>query len=215
MNIEKTKQILQELPSHVELIAVSKTRTKEEVDEAYHLGCRTFGENKVQELVAKYDPKYTWHLIGHLQRNKVKDAVKYADMIESLDSMRLAQEIEKQCAKIDKVMPVLVEVNISQEENKTGIAYEECINFIKECQQFPHLDIQGLMCVGPLTDDQADIEACFESMHTLFQEAQESFGPSIRILSMGMSDDYELAIKHGSTMVRLGTILFGKRDYTI
>ena len=189
MNIEKTKQILQELPSHVELIAVSKTRTKEEVDEAYHLGCRTFGENKVQELVAKYDPKYTWHLIGHLQRNKVKDAVKYADMIESLDSMRLAQEIEKQCAKIDKGMHGLVEVKISQEENK--------------------------MCVGPLTDNQADIEACFESMHTLFQEAQESFGPSIRILSMGMSDDYELAIKHGSTMVRLGTILFGKRDYTI
>lgn len=215
MNSEKTKQILQELPSHVELIAVSKTRTKEEVDEAYRLGCRTFGENKVQELVAKYDPNYTWHLIGHLQRNKVKDAVKYADMIESLDSIRLAQEIEKQCAKINKVMPVLVEVNISQEENKTGIAYEDCLDFIKECRQFPHLDIQGLMCVGPLTDNQADIEACFESMHTLFQEAQASFGSSIRILSMGMSDDYELAIKHGSTMVRLGTVLFGKRDYTI
>ena len=215
MDKKKLAKVQKDIENKATLVAVSKTRTKEEIEEAYNCGCRIFGENRVQELKDKYDSRYEWHLIGHLQRNKVKDVVPLVSMIESLDSLRLAQEIEKQCAKIDKVMPVLVEVNISQEENKTGIAYEECINFIKECQQFPHLDIQGLMCVGPLTDNQADIEACFESMHTLFQEAQEAFGPSIHILSMGMSDDYELAIKHGSTMVRLGTILFGKRNYTI
>lgn len=215
MNKQKLQQIQKELPEGVTLIAVSKMHTKAEINEAYACGCQIFGENKVQELKDKYNPDYTWHLIGHLQRNKVKDIVPLADMIESLDSYRLAEEIEKQCAKIDKIMPVLVEINISREANKTGILLEEAPVFVKQCMAFPHLDVQGLMCVGPLTEDEEKVEGCFERMHALFVKLQSTYGKEqFRYLSMGMSDDYPLALKHGSNMVRLGSVIFGKRDYT-
>ena len=196
------------------LVAVSKLHTKNEVDEAYHLGCRVFGENKVQELKEKYDPAYTWHMIGHLQRNKVKDVVPLVSMIESLDSLRLAQEIEKQCAKIDKRMPVLVEINISREADKTGILLEEAIGFIKQCMQLPHLDVQGLMCVGPLQHPE-HVEACFEKMNILYRKLQAEYGSDqIRYLSMGMSGDYPIALRYGSNIVRLGTVIFGGRTYS-
>lgn len=214
MNKEKLKQIQKELPDHVTLIAVSKMHTKEEIKEAYQCGCTIFGENKVQEMKDKYHPDYTWHMIGHLQRNKVKDVVPLASMIQSLDSLRLAEEIEKQCAKIDKIMPVLVEVNISRDPGKTGVLLEETPAFVKQCMRLPHLDVQGLMCVGPLTDDEEKIEACFERMHALFNKLQGEYGKEkFHTLSMGMSDDYQLAIKHGSNMVRLGSVIFGKRNY--
>ena len=194
------------------LVAVSKTRTKEEIEEAYNCGCRIFGENRVQELKDKYDSRYEWHLIGHLQRNKVKDVVPLVSMIESLDSLRLAQEIEKECSKINKIMPVLVEVNISREENKTGIYFEECLSFVKNCMKFEHLDIQGLMCVGPLTDDEEHIHECFEKMRVLFQRLQTEYGKDkIKYLSMGMSQDYPIALEHGSNLVRIGSLIFGKR----
>lgn len=213
MDKRKLEEIRKELPANVKLIAVSKTHTKEEIDEAYACGCDTFGENKVQELKEKYDPKYHWHMIGHLQRNKVKDVVKLVDMIQSLDSIRLAEEIEKQCAKIDKIMPVLVEVNISREVNKTGILMEECLSFIKQCQNYPHIDVQGIMCVGPLEHPETT-EECFEKMRVLFHKLQDAYGSEkIHILSMGMSQDYTSAIKYGSTMIRLGTVIFGKRNY--
>lgn len=155
-------------------------------------------------------------MIGHLQRNKVKDVVPLADMIQSLDSLRLAEEIEKQCAKIDKIMPVLIEVNISREANKTGVYMEECPAFVKQCMQYKHLDVQGLMCVGPLDADRDRIEECFERMNILFHKLQSEYGSEqIRYLSMGMSDDYPIALKHGSNMIRLGTVIFGKRNYSI
>lgn len=214
MNKEKLQQIQKELPEHVTLVAVSKMHTKEEIDEAHKLGCTIFGENKVQELKDKYDSAYTWHMIGHLQRNKVKDVVSIASMIQSLDSFRLAQEIEKQCAKIDKIMPVLIEVNISRDPGKTGVLLEETPAFVKQCMRLEHLDVQGLMCVGPLTQDDEKIEACFERMHALYTKLQSEYGKDqFRYLSMGMSDDYPLAIKHGSNMIRLGSIIFGKRNY--
>lgn len=214
MDKKKLAEIKKTLPAHVTLVAVSKTHTKAEVDEAYACGCTVFGENKVQEIKEKYDPAYTWHMIGHLQRNKVKDVVPLVDMIESLDSMRLAEEIEKQCAKIHKVMPVLVEVNISREMNKTGVFIEECSSFIRQCSNLPHLDVQGLMCVGPL-DHPEECEDCFAKMQILFHKLQSEYGSDmIRILSMGMSSDYRLAIAYGSNMVRLGTILFGNRNYS-
>lgn len=214
MNKQKLQQLQQELPDGVSLVAVSKMHTKEEIKEAYDCGCQIFGENKVQELKDKYHPDYTWHLIGHLQRNKVKDVVPLVSMIQSLDSFRLAEEIDKQCAKIDKVMPVLVEINISREANKTGILLEEAPAFVKQCKMFSHLDVQGLMCVGPLTEEDEKIEACFERMHALFIKLQGEYGKEkFKYLSMGMSDDYPLALKHGSNMIRLGSILFGKRDY--
>ena len=215
MNIDVLQKIKASLPSHVTLIAVSKTRTSAEIDEAYQNGCTVFGENKVQEIKAKYNPNYEWHMIGHLQRNKVKDVVPLASMIQSLDSTRLADEIEKQCAKINKVMPVLIEVNISREINKSGISVEELDSFIQYCLQKEHLDVQGLMCVGPLEGDDSDTERCFQQMKQLFDQCKETYGENhFQYLSMGMSDDYEIAIKHGSNMIRLGTIIFGARDYS-
>lgn len=214
MNKEKLREIQAQLPDHVTLIIVSKLHSKEEIDEAYACGCRIFGENKVQELKSKYDPTYEWHMIGHLQRNKVKDVVPLVSMIQSLDSIALAKEIEKQCAKLDKVMPVLIEVNVAQEKSKSGIAYEDCVAFVEACRTFPHLEVQGLMCIGPNCDDEARIATCFQKMQTLFQTLQQCYGAeNIRHLSMGMSDDYPIAIQHGSTMVRLGSIIMGERDY--
>lgn len=214
MNLEILQSIRESIPSNVTLIAVSKTRTSEEIKEAYEHGCTIFGENKVQEIKAKYHPDYTWHMIGHLQRNKVKDVVPLASMIQSLDSERLADEIEKQCAKINKVMPVLIEVNISQETNKSGIKVEELSTFIEKVLTYPHIQLQGLMCVGPLEGDDSDTERCFKEMKVLFDQAKETYGEQyFKYLSMGMSDDYQIAIKHGSNMIRLGTIIFGKRDY--
>ena len=202
----------------ITLIAVSKTKPVSLLEEAYGAGVRNFGENKVQEMCEKYEvmeKDIRWHMIGHLQRNKVKDVVPLASMIQSLDSTRLADEIEKQCAKINKVMPVLIEVNISQEINKSGISTEELDSFIQYCLQKEHLDVQGLMCVGPLEGDDSDTERCFQQMKQLFDQCKETYGENhFQYLSMGMSDDYEIAIKHGSNMIRLGTIIFGKRDYS-
>ena len=216
MNHEKLKEIQEALPAHVTLVAVSKTRTKEEIDEAYAAGCTVFGENKVQEIVRKHDPRYHWHMIGHLQRNKVRQVLPLVDMIESLDNLPLAKEIEKQAAKIGKVIPVLVEVNISMEPNKTGVLADECLDFVRVCrEQFPHIDIQGLMCVGPNTTDQRAIADCFEQVHQLYLKLQEQYGSEqIRWLSMGMSADWKLAVAHGSNMVRIGSSIFGPRNYT-
>ena len=212
MDKKKLAKVQKDIENKATLVAVSKTRTKEEIEEAYNCGCRIFGENRVQELKDKYDSRYEWHLIGHLQRNKVKDVGPLVSMIESLDSLRLAQEIEKECSKINKVMPVLVEVNISREENKTGIYFEECLSFVKNCMKFEHLDIQGLMCVGPLTDDEEQIHECFEKMRVLFQRLQTEYGKDkIKYLSMGMSQDYPIALEHGSNLVRIGSLIFGKR----
>ena len=212
MDKKKLAKVQKDIENKATLVAVSKTRTKEEIEEAYNCGCRIFGENRVQELKDKYDSRYEWHLIGHLQRNKVKDVVPLVSMIESLDSLRLAQEIEKECSKINKIMPVLVEVNISREENKTGIYFEECLSFVKNCMKFEHLDIQGLMCVGPLTDDEEQIHECFEKMRVLFQRLQTEYGKDkIKYLSMGMSQDYPIALEHGSNLVRIGSLIFGKR----
>ena len=204
-------KIIQSIPAQVTLIAVSKTRSIEEIHEMAKLGISTFGENRVQELKQKYDPAYHWHMIGHLQRNKVKDVVPLADMIQSLDSLPRAEENEKQCAKIDKVMDVLIEVNSSKEASKSGVAPEEALSFLAVCMSFPHLRVRGLMTIGPNIDDQEQIKACFTSVYQLYQEAQARW-PQIDTLSMGMSGDYEIAIACGANMIRLGTILFGERN---
>lgn len=204
------KELLDTLPKHVKLVAVSKMHSKEEIDALAQSDYHTFGENRVQELKDKYTPDYEWHMIGHLQRNKVKDVVPLVSMIQSLDRESLAEEIEKQCAKINKIMDVLIEVNISKESSKTGIQPEQCLSFLKKVSTYPHLHVKGLMCIGPFTDNQTQIKECFSKMHDLYLQAQ-TICPSIDTLSMGMSNDYELAIECGSNMIRLGTILFGKR----
>ncbi len=213
MNQAKIQAILHALPKDVTLITVTKQHTKQEIDEAYRCGCRIFGENKVQELCEKYDPRYEWHMIGHLQRNKVKAVVDRVSMIQSLDSYALALEIEKQCAKRDRIMPVLIEVNIAKEERKSGIAAEALMDFVKQCDKLPHVDVQGLMCIGAHVADREVIAANFAQMHAYFLQLQKIYGTEkIRYLSMGMSDDYEIALAHGSNMIRLGSILMGNRS---
>ncbi len=214
MDQAKVQAMLATLPENVTLVTVSKMHAKAEIDEAYRCGCRIFGENRVQELCEKYDPRYVWHMIGHLQRNKVKDVVERVAMIQSLDSLALAKEIEKQCAKRDKIMPVLVEVNISRETAKSGILLAEVFDFIRACQVFAHVDVQGLMCVGPHVEEEALIAACFAQMHDCFLALQQEYGvDQIRYLSMGMSGDYHIALAHGANMIRLGSILMGERAY--
>lgn len=214
MDVEKLQEIQRQLPADVTLVTVSKLHEKAEIDEAYRYGCRIFAENKVQELKQKYDPSYEWHMIGHLQRNKVKDVVPLVSMIQSLDRISLAEEIEKQCAKIEKVMPVLIEVNIAEEDTKSGMAYADVPSFIEVCRQYPHIEVQGLMCIGPHCKDEVRIADCFTQMKTLFTSLQKRYGKDqFRYLSMGMSDDYELAIQCGSTMIRLGSIIMGERNY--
>lgn len=190
------------------LVAVTKKHTKEEVDELYRSGVRTFGENRVQEFLEKYDPKYDWHMIGHLQTNKVKSIVGKVSLIESVDSLKLAREIEKQAAKLDLVQDILVEVRISkQDENKTGLDPEKLDELLQEIAQMPHLRLCGLMTIASNTDDQALIAHEFDEVKALFDQYQKQY-PTMTILSMGMSHDYKLAIEHGSNQVRIGTALF-------
>lgn len=212
MEQETLREIQSALPSEVTLIAVSKKHSKAEIDEAYRCGCRIFGESRVQELKTKYDPAYEWHFIGHLQRNKVKDVVGLVTMIQSLDSYPLALEIEKQCAKREIIMPVLVEVNIAEEATKSGLSQTDAVKLIADCASLPHLDVQGLMCIGPHDSDTQRIRECFQKMHEFYLDMQQRFGADqIRILSMGMSDDYPIALECGSNMIRLGRIIMGDR----
>lgn len=202
------KELIEELKAQdFNVVAVSKTRTKEEIDEVAKMGLTTFGENRVQEFIDKYDPKYTWHIIGHLQTNKVKYIVGKVDVIESLDSLKLAEEIEKQTNKHGIIQKVLVELKISEDPNKTGYPFRDAKNFISQLQEFKHIQIKGIMCVASKTDDQELVESEFKQMHTLYLELKEQY-PEIDTLSMGMSQDYKLAVKHGSNTVRIGHAIF-------
>lgn len=202
------KKLIEELKTqNFNVVAVSKTRTKEEIDEVAKLGLTTFGENRVQEFMEKYDPKYTWHIIGHLQTNKVKYIIGKVDVIESLDSLKLAQEIEKQAKKQGIIQKVLVELKISEDPNKTGYPFKDAKNFIASLQQFPHIQIKGIMCVATKTDQTDVVESEFEQMHALYLELKKQYS-DIDTLSMGMSQDYKLAVKHGSNTVRIGHAIF-------
>lgn len=196
------------IPSHVKLIAVTKTRTVEEINEAIRAGVNCIGENRVKEAEEKFNLllKVEKHMIGSLQTNKVKLAVELFDMIQSVDSLKLAKEIDKRCAAIHKVMPVLIEVNIGNEKNKHGINPEDVKNFLLELSSLKHISVQGLMCVSPMLEPE-QVRPYFKKMKQLF----DSIG-NLKWLSMGMSNDYKIAIEEGSNMVRIGTLLFGKRE---
>lgn len=192
------------------LVAVTKKHTKEEVDALYELGVRTFGENRVQEFLEKYDPKYDWHIIGHLQTNKVKYIIGKVSLIESLDSLKLAQEIEKQASKQGLIQDVLVEIKVSkQDENKTGLDPKLLMEFLEKLKDFPHLRIKGLMTIASNTDDQELIKKEFKQAKKLFDECKALY-PEFETLSMGMSHDYQLALENGSNEVRIGTALFSE-----
>lgn len=205
------KEMINKLKNmNVNIVAVSKYHTKEEIDAVAKDGLITFGENRVQEFLEKYDPKYKWHIIGHLQTNKVKYIIGKVEMIESLDSIKLAKEIEKQAAKHDVIQNVLVQIKISKDELKTGLPIEETDSFLKEVSTYPHIKLKGFMCVASHTDNIQLIEEEFSMMNDLYKKYKDLY--QLDTLSMGMSNDYELAIKHGSNTVRIGSAIFGARN---
>ena len=201
----------------INLIAVSKVQPIEKILELKNLGVTEFGENKVQELLQKYNQidNVKWHMIGHLQRNKVKYIIDKVKMIQSLDTIELAEEINKRCSKNDIVMPVLVEINIGKEESKSGIYEEDVIKFVDDLTKFNNLKLSGIMTVAPKSDNNLDVRYYFSKMKKIYDEIKalnyECF--DIKYLSMGMTNDYISAIEEGSNMVRVGTGIFGKRIY--
>lgn len=210
-------KIRKELPEDVTLISVSKTRTVEEIQQAYSAGERDFGENKVQELVDKYDlfgNDVRWHLIGHLQRNKVKYIVGKVHLIHSLDSTRLLEEIEKKFSAKGEIANVLIQVNIGREESKTGIFLDDLNVLLKECEKCSSVKVKGLMAIIPQGDEES-CRMCFKQMKALFDEIKNKSYKNISMetLSMGMSGDFKIAIEEGSNMVRVGSSIFGERNY--
>ena len=202
----------------VTLIAVSKTKPVELLQEAYDAGVRDFGENKVQEIMDKYDKlpsDIRWHMIGHLQRNKVKYIIDKVVLIHSVDSLRLAEEISKQAQKHNLTMPILIELNIGAEDTKFGTSLEEAIALVKEISLLPNIQIKGLMTVAPFVDDAEENRHYFNAMKHLSVDIMKENIDNVcmDILSMGMTGDYEVAVEEGATMVRVGTGIFGLRNY--
>ena len=205
--------------SEVTLIAVSKTKPVSLLQEVYEAGIREFGENKVQEMCEKYEcmeKDIHWHMIGHLQTNKVKYLIGKTKLIHSVDSYKLACEIEKQAAKHNCDVDILIEVNAANEETKFGLALEEVTNLVREVAKLPHVHIQGLMTVAPYVVDSEENRALFRNIKQLSVDIdnQNIDNVNMEILSMGMSGDYMVAIEEGATMVRVGTSIFGERDYS-
>mgnify|MGYP000188318927 CR=1 FL=1 len=213
-------EIKSQLPTHVTLVAVSKTKPVADLMEAYIAGQRIFGENKIQEMTDKWEqmPKdIEWHMIGHVQTNKVKFMAKYVSLILGVDSLKLLQEINKQAAKNNRVIDCLLQVYIAEEESKFGIDEEELSEVLKQVQydknELNHIRIVGLMGMATFTDNQTQVEKEFSRLKTIFDSYSNlnSKNCQLNTLSMGMSGDYQLAIKCGSTMVRIGSSIFGGR----
>lgn len=207
-------------PGDVTLIAVSKTKPVELLREAYDLGTRVFGENKVQEIVEKYEalPKdIHWHMIGHLQRNKVKYIIDKVDLIHSVDSVRLAETIEKEAAKHDLTANILLEVNVAEEESKFGLKVDEVEQVVDEIAKFSHIKVCGLMTIAPFVENPEENRPYFRRLRNLSVDigGKNVDNVTVSILSMGMTNDYEVAVEEGATMVRVGTGLFGARDYAL
>ncbi|MBQ1608449.1 MAG: YggS family pyridoxal phosphate-dependent enzyme [Lachnospiraceae bacterium] len=204
--------------NEVTLIAVTKTKPVEMLQEAYDWGSRNFGENKVQEIMDKYDKlpsDIRWHMIGHLQRNKVKYIVDKVCLIHSVDSYRLAEEINIQAKKRGVVVPILIEVNIADEQSKFGVRPEETMQLVREISSLDGVSIRGLMCIAPYVVDSEENRPFFRKIKALSIDIEKENidNVSMDILSMGMTGDYEVAIEEGATMVRVGTGIFGERNY--
>jgi len=217
---ENFKRLRAAIPPQVELVAAAKTRTPEEVGQVIAAGARVIGENYVQEAermqagLGEMAREVRWHMIGHLQRNKVRSAVELFDMIETVDSFRLAREIDKRCRPLGKIMPVLVEVNSGREPQKTGVMPEEAVDLIREISALDHVAVMGLMTMGPPFGDPENSRPYFRVARELFEQLRGLGLARVdcRHLSMGMTNSYRIAIEEGSTMVRIGTAIFGPRD---
>lgn len=220
--------------SDITLIAVSKTKPNEMLKEAYQLGMRNFGENKVQELAQKFedlqsefDNDVHWHLIGHLQRNKVKYIIDKAELIHSVDSLRLAEQIEEEASKKDLICDILIEVNIAEEDTKFGVSIEETPSLLNQFLTLPHVRVRGLMTVAPYVENPEKNRMYFKKLRQLYVDIKTKNIDNIHdgniskpleqfdILSMGMTGDFEVAIEEGATMVRVGTGIFGERNYQV
>jgi len=204
-------------PEEVRLMAVTKLKSSELVAEAYEAGLRLFGENRVQEAYEKYSEFHEdaeLHIIGHLQTNKARKAAEIASCVQSIDKLKTAEELEKRCAAMDKVMDIYLEFNTSGEESKSGYRSREALFAdVERIGSLPHLRVRGLMTIGPLTGDESAIREAFRDLRRLFEEVSSRFpGLPLTELSMGMTSDFEIAIEEGSTMVRVGTALFGSRE---
>ena len=226
-NIEKVEKVIDQVceeigrkRSEVTLIAVSKTKPIEMLQEAYDTGCRDFGENKVQELVDKYEvlPKdIRWHMIGHLQRNKVKYIVDKVYLIHSVDSLKLAEEISKEAVKKNVSVNILIEVNAAGEETKFGITLEDAKQLVREVAKLPNVHIKGLMTIAPMVEKAEENRVFFQQLKKLSVDiaAENIDNVSMEVLSMGMTGDYSVAVSEGATLVRVGTGIFGERNYSV
>ncbi len=213
---QNVQQILNELPEGVQLMAAAKTRTPAEILEAVDAGVQIIGENYVQEAERAYaiiGNRAIWHFIGHLQRNKVKKAVRLFDMIETVDSYEIAREIDKRCAEISKVMPVLMEVNIGKEPQKSGVLPENTAQLVKDISTLSNIKVMGLMTMGPLSENPEDSRPYFVAMKKLFAKMKDLNLPNVEMkyLSMGMTSSYRIAPEEGANIVRVGTRIFGER----
>ncbi len=215
---QNVSEILSQLPEGVQLVAVAKARQPEEILEAVESGVEIVGENYVQEAERAYEvvgSKVKWHFIGHLQKNKVKKAVRIFDMIETVDSVAIAREIDKRCAQIGKLMPVLIEINSGREEQKAGVLPENAEQLVKEISAFQNIRVTGLMTMGPHFGDPEDSRPYFVETKKIFDRVKELNLPNIEMkyLSMGMTNSYQVALEEGANVVRIGTKIFGERDY--
>ncbi len=215
---QNVRQILSQLSHGVQLVAAAKTRSPEEVLRAVEAGVKIIGENYVQEAEQAYQfvgDKAEWHFIGHLQKNKVKRAVRIFDMIETVDSIALAEEINKRCAQAGKVMPVLIEVNSGREKQKSGVLPEDAVQLVRDISGLPHVKVMGLMTMGPLAGDPENSRPYFVETRRIFESLKQLDLPNVemRFLSMGMTNSYNIALEEGANMVRLGSMIFGERDY--
>lgn len=215
---ERLHRILATIPEGVKLVAVSKFHPAEAVQEAYDAGQRIFGESRPQEMAAKAKVLPTdieWVMIGHLQTNKVKMIAPFVGLIASVDSERLIEEIEKQAAKNERIIDILLEVHVADEETKSGWSLSELNDYLAsgalECME--HIRVRGIMTIATNTDDEAIVRRDFQTVKNIYKELKPRFGVAFDTLSIGMSDDYPIALEYGSTMVRIGTAIFGAREY--
>lgn len=215
---QNVEQILSELPDGVELVAAAKTRSVEEILEAVQAGVKIIGENYVQEAEKASEligNKAKWHFIGHLQKNKVKKAVRLFDMIETVDSAQLAQEIDRACTQTGKIMPVLIEINSGREKQKSGVLPEVAEQLVRDISSLSHIKIMGFMTMGPHSGNPEAARPYFTATKRIFDRISELGLPNVemRYLSMGMTNSYPIAIEEGANIVRIGTRLFGEREY--
>ena len=218
MSKQNVNQILSELPEGVQLVAAAKTRRPEEILGAVEAGVKIVGENYVQEAERAYEAvgsRAKWHFIGHLQKNKVKKAVRIFDMIETVDSVEIAREIDKRCTQIDKIMPVLIEVNSGREEQKSGVFPESVVQLAREISALPNIRVTGLMTMGPRFGNPEDSRSYFVETRKMFEKIKKLNLPNVemRYLSMGMTNSYKIAVEEGANIVRIGTKIFGERSY--